>query len=266
MPPRHGHKPVHLQVLGGRADLAGVEPENIDRAVAGRQFFDLAVGVLDEPGPFLGVRLGVVVRVAGPRRGGGVPVVGVMPVGFGEINADAELLLAKGVKDSARHVGPGVGVERDVGPGDAKVGLLGVEHAEAVVVLGGEDDVLHAGGLGHACPSGGVEPGGIERAGQSPVIAPEAVDVLAALGPGLEVIGARPAVFLDQRPRLDTAPLAVRAPVHHEAELEILKPLQAFREPGLLRRSPGVSSWGTRRREPGGGCKGDESRESASRS
>ena len=45
---------------------------------------------------------------------------------------------------------------------------LGVEHGEAVVVFGGDDDVLHAGGLGERDDVVGVEAGGIELAGEVP--------------------------------------------------------------------------------------------------
>ena len=43
---------------------------------------------------------------------------------------------------------------------------LGAEHAEAVVVLGGDDDVFHAGVLGQAHPLLGVELHRVELAGE----------------------------------------------------------------------------------------------------
>jgi hypothetical protein len=49
------------------------------------------------------------------------------------------------------------------GGGDDVEGVgLGVEHGEAVVVLGGDDDVLHAGGFGEGDDVVGAEGGGVE--------------------------------------------------------------------------------------------------------
>ncbi len=42
-----------------------------------------------------------------------------------------------------------------------------MEHGEAVVMLGGDDDVLHAGGFCDGDPCVGVEPGGIELGGEA---------------------------------------------------------------------------------------------------
>ena len=43
------------------------------------------------------------------------------------------------------------------GAGDLEVGVLGIKHAEAVVMLGGQNSILHAGGLGGAGPLTGGE-------------------------------------------------------------------------------------------------------------
>ena len=47
---------------------------------------------------------------------------------------------------------------------------FGVEHGEAVVMLGGDDDVLHAGGFGEGDDVMRVEAGGIELRGESLVV------------------------------------------------------------------------------------------------
>ena len=47
---------------------------------------------------------------------------------------------------------------------------LGVEHGEAVVVLGGDDDVLHAGGLGQRHHIMRIEAGGLNLRRQSLVV------------------------------------------------------------------------------------------------
>ena len=47
---------------------------------------------------------------------------------------------------------------------------LGIEHGKAVVVLGGDDDVLHAGRFGERHDVVGVEAGGVELRGERLVV------------------------------------------------------------------------------------------------
>ena len=106
-------------------------------------------------------------------------------------------------------------MERDFGRRDAIVRLPGVEHGKPVVVLGREDDIAHAGGLGRRRPSRRVEFHRIEGAGQG----------LVGLLVGAVVVHGAPAprlVFGAESPGLDDAPLAVGPPVYHEAELPVL--------------------------------------------
>jgi hypothetical protein len=234
--PGHGRQPIHVQVLLRRPDLPGVEEQQRDRAVMAHQLLDLPVGEIREPLPFLRFRGRVVVGVAGVRGPGRVPVVGVVPIGLGKIDADAEAFLAEGVEDRADRVGLGVGMERAIGRRNLVIRELRVEHAEAVVVLRRIDDVLHAGILGGLRPGARVELGGIEGLGQQPVIVLEPLEFLVSPGPGLQVVGPGPLVLFHQRPRLDAAPLAVSAEVHHESELQILELLEFLRQPGLGER------------------------------
>ena len=67
MPAGHGRQPIHVDVLLGRPDLAGVEKQERDGAVIGHQFLDLAVDEIDESPPPLRFGGRVVVGVAGVR-------------------------------------------------------------------------------------------------------------------------------------------------------------------------------------------------------
>ena len=147
----------------------------------------------------------------------------MVPVGFRVVGADAETLGAERVEDLFDDVRLRIGVERAGGVGRAVIRLLRVEQAETVVVLRREDDVLHARVLGGGHPFARVELLRVEGLVEGDVIAEEPSEVLAPLGPGRQIVRPGPLVRLDQRPRLDAAPLAVDAPVHHEAELPVLE-------------------------------------------
>ena len=214
------HVDVLLVLL---ANPSAVHPEDVYRAVAREDFFHLPVGVLLEllppPGPLLRGIGGVA-----PAVGIDVPpVVLRVPVGFGEVGAYHEAFLAEGFKDVFQHVALRIVAEGMMG--DGEVGLLGVEHAEAVVVLGGEDHVLHAGILHGVGPLLRVELRGVELVGQSPV------PVFILIERARSVL--RDPVFVADRPRLDDARHAVDAPVHEHSELLVL-PLVEFLQHQLV--------------------------------
>ena len=103
--------------------------------------------------------------------------------------------------------------------GAAVVGFGGLEHAEAVVVFGGEDHIFHArvgSGFG---PTVGVEAARVEGAVQLLV-----VELVLLVGGALAVDPG----FAADAPGLDHAPLAIDAPVGHEAELEVLPFFEAM--------------------------------------
>ena len=237
----HGRDPGHVDVhvLGvldeitrpdldhrAGADPAAVEPEDVERAVAGDDLLDLAVGEVAEALPALRISLGAVIDVAvggGPLGG---PEIAVVPVGLGEVGPGPEALGPESVEDGPEDVGLGVRPEGHLGSRDAVVGLLGVVHGEAVVVLGGHDDVAHAGGLGRGGPGGGIESPRVEGPRQGLVgLLVLHVVVHGAPAPGL-VLGA-------DAPGFDDAPLAVRSPVHHEAELPILPAGEPGQDEGI---------------------------------
>jgi len=126
-------------------------------------------------------------------------------------------------------------MKRHIGRRDSIIGEPRVEHREAVVMLGGEHNVFHAGVPGRNGPHARVKLDRIECLGQRPVVPREPLHVLAALGPCFEVIRPPELVLFDERPGLDAAPQTVGRPVHHESELLVLIPLQAVVKPGGFR-------------------------------
>ena len=141
----------HLRgtVLLGGVLPAAVKPDHADRAVVGQQLSELALHVVD---------VAVVVGPCGgpsvPRRGLPAParqVVGMVPVEDRMVPAHLEPLFAACVGQLLHDV-PLEGRAHDV-----PVGQFGIEQAEALVVLRGDHDVLHARGFGDAGPLAGVE-------------------------------------------------------------------------------------------------------------
>jgi hypothetical protein len=187
--------PVRLREPPVRVRLVPppVEPDATDLAVVREQLAELAVHVVEVAVP---VALGrpPAVRARAPAR----VVVGVMPV---ELRVVEEELDALPVALVGQHLEDVLLVGRAVH--DVVVGDLGVEHREAVVMLAGDGDVLHARGLGHGHPFRGVELRGVEQAGQ------------------LLVIGHADAALMHHP--LAVGERAVHAPVHEEAELGVLE-------------------------------------------
>ena len=95
-----------------------------------------------------------VIRIPEPFR---------VPVGFGEVAADHKALLAVGIEHLLSHVLARIVGKRTVG--NREIGVLGGEHAESVVVLGGKDYAFHARSHEGACPLLAVEACGIESLG-----------------------------------------------------------------------------------------------------
>ena len=153
--------------LGRHVSRWGVEPDDDGKfAVVGEEFFDLRDG--------LGVE--VVGEVCRPGRGpsgrwadrdrrgraGGAAGCGPVLV-LRVVEAELDALLAALLGELFE------GIAMEGCGGDDVEGIgLGVEHGEAVVVLGGDDDVLHAGGFGEGDDVVGVEAGGVELRWRGP--------------------------------------------------------------------------------------------------
>ena len=212
---------------------AAIQPEHVDLAVVGAKLPDLLMGELHILFPQLGVFVHIVVHVAG---GGGAelgrPVVRAVPVGLGEVGGDGKPLAAEFPVKRAHHVRVRMGVEGAVRPGDLVVGGLGVVHAEAVVVFGGEQQIFETAFTGQLRPGGGIEFHRVEGFVGVPVL------LLAHLGgcPG-EVLLTPGGIAVAQRPALVGAQLAAGGPVHHEAQLQAHEPFQMLLHLGRFGRN-----------------------------
>ncbi len=189
-------------VVPGALPLA-VEPEDVDGAVVREQLAHLGLQVRDVTRE-VGVRDGTI-----PLPVAAGQVVGVAPVHDGVVPAEADALAAAGVGHLAHHV-----TAQRRGH-DVEVGLVRIEEAEAVVVLGGDDQVPHAGALGEAGPGTRVEVGRREVGAEAVVL------VERDLGRGADPLGVVGAAV----------PLAgrdgVKAPVDEHAEARLAPPVQA---------------------------------------
>ena len=103
-------------------------------------------------------------------------------------------------------------------------GLLGVKHAEAIMVLRGEDDILHARIFGSLNPFRWVKMLRVE--GFIKVLIISLVLVI------IRAIAVDPRLVADG-PRLHHFPLGVHTPVHHEAELQVLPLADAVCDDGV---------------------------------
>ncbi len=142
---------VALEIL-----RAVVPPENVHRPVVGDEFIDLLV----EVGLILGViALAVRVRLAFERVRQllrlGVGVLVVVPVDDGVVEADFQTFGPARLDDFLHEVAV------QYVPGVVVAGFR-VEQAEAVVVFGGEDEILAAGFLGEPGPLAGEVGGRLE--------------------------------------------------------------------------------------------------------
>ncbi len=142
-----------------------------------------------------------------------------MPVGFGKICPDHEILVAESIEHVAHDVGVlAVGIRAG---SHFIVGLLGVEHAESVVVLGRENHIFETVVLGKRSPVGRLELGWVEFIGEVPVPLFE-LAVGRTVGSCLETAVGKPAVFGTERPRFGYTGHGVHAPVEHDAKFLIL--------------------------------------------
>ncbi len=113
---------------------------------------------------------------------------------------------------------------------DVVLADLGVIHGEAVVMLAGDDDVLHAGVLGHLHPGIGVELHGIELLGAAVRI--RVTGILA----WFMIHSPIPGMAL---PFHSPAGMAVEPPMNEQAELRLAEPFHPLVLGRLLGRRAG---------------------------
>ena len=181
--------------------------------------------VFHKPLPALRVLLHGIVHVATLLAISVPPVELRVPVGLGEIGAYGEILVAERIEHKLQHIASRIVAEGVVG--NRKVGLAGVEHAEAVVMLRGENHVAHAGIRTRRSPLRRIEFRWPELIGQSEV----PVHVL-LIGAG--AVACDPLLVAD-RPRLHDSRNGIESPVNQHAELQVLPLLQVVHYLFVLR-------------------------------
>ena len=142
-------------------DPAAVQPEDVQFAVSARgELGQLVLRELHITLPPVRMHLPPVIGIPVGRGVIGIPEAGMVPVRLGKIGAGKETLRAESLEDIFGRILAGIGGKGTVG--DAEVRVLRVEETEPVVVLRGEDHILHAGPTEDFGPLRRVEIDGIE--------------------------------------------------------------------------------------------------------
>ena len=199
-----------------------IKPKDIYAAVVVRKFVYLVVGEITETLPAVGMISDGIVDITVGQRPLMCPIIIAMPVGLGEIETRPETRAAEGIDHSTGKIS----LRRTFLPCAAVVGLLGVEHTESIVVLGGEDHILHARLLSRCSPSFRVEMLRIEGLVQGLISLLILIKVLPFCASDRSSVGTQPFScnprFVADAPTLHHTPLGINAPVHHKTELEVL--------------------------------------------
>ncbi len=159
-----------------------------------------------------------IIHVPAFRRIDIPPVILRVPVGLGEVGSYLELVFSECFEHVFQHVALGIVLEGMLGNGE--VGLPTVEHAESVVVLGGENHVFHAGVVHRLCPLFGVELGRVELLGKAPI--PVFVLLIGHGGVACDP------VFINNGPRLHDARYGIEPPMDEHSEFEVLPCFEVF--------------------------------------
>ena len=150
------------------------------------------------------------------------PVPRAMPIRLGEIGGNAEPFASEGVEEMAGDIRVFVGVERTVGCGNLVGGILAVIHTEAVMVLGGKDEVAKSVFRCEIRPLLRLKTHRVKGTVEPKVLCAELRIILCPVD-----LLARPGGILHgQRPGFTDAKLGVGAPVDHEGELLVSEPFQ----------------------------------------
>ena len=201
-----------------------VEPKDIEATVFSHQLLQLVVSEVLIVLPPIRVTFLLVVDMTVWSIKFRIPEPFAMPVGLREVTTHHEVLLAECIPYVTGHILTRVVLEWTVGNG--VIGVLRIEHTETIVMLGGENHVLHTGFIHDARPLVRVKVGRIEFINQSPI-------------PLLEIIIVRnPAyqpVFRAKFPRLYDTSLRIKSPMEQYPKLLVL-PLVEFFQHGLISR------------------------------
>src|SRR6516164_7682470 len=133
--------------------IQAIEPDDCHRPIVGEQFAKLSCHVVEVLCPLGALRIAVPTLLYGL---GGVAIMRVAHVGRRVVEAEGHPCQACRLGQHGRHV---PAVRR---AGDLVIGPLGIKHAKAVVVLGGEHDVALSRLLSELYPRLRIELNGIE--------------------------------------------------------------------------------------------------------
>ena len=201
-----------------------VEPKDIEATVFSHQLLQLVVSEVLIVLPPIRMTFLLVVDVTVRSIKFRIPKPFAMPVRLREVTTHHETFLAESIPYVTGHVLTRVVLERTVG--DGVIGIFRIEHTETIVMLGGENHVLHTGFIHDACPLVRIKVCRIEFIDQTPI-------------PFLKIIIIRdPAyqpVFRAKFPRLNDTSLRIKSPVEQYPELLVL-PLVKFFQHGLVCR------------------------------
>ena len=150
MAAHHLHQLRRLPCLAAQFAIGIVEPEDIDLSIVRDQLLDLPVHIGKIP-----VKVDFLILIGRISAHGMDRVVvfreiRVVPVEQGVIQAHAEALGAHRVHKLPHKIAPTGGVRALI------IRQLGIKQAEAVVMLGRQDDILHSGPLCAAGPVSGI--------------------------------------------------------------------------------------------------------------
>ena len=194
---------------------SAVEPENVEATIVFRKLHQLVFAECAVVLPPLAVLIGVelIVSAASGTSVIVVPEPLAVPVGLGEVAANPEVFLAEGIEDVARNVRFRIAGEgRSLGDGEIRI--FRVEHAEAIMVLRGENHILHASVLHDVSPLVRVELVGVKERREVPI-----PFFVAFIG---ETLRARNPVFRTDGPAFADARHGVDAPMEEDSEFQVL--------------------------------------------
>ena len=197
-----------------------VVPHEVEVAVlAGCELVKLGGHIVLVRGPLLRVFGSAVVGPDALGREPPPPEIVAVPVRNREIRSSLDSPGPVSVKEFLGYVRPRIRMEGAPFIGHLIIGLVGIEHAETVVVLGREHDIFHPRVFGGVSPLARVELDRVKSV-LKVLIRMNIVEIIHVLPhPGPVLPGN---IVRSQRPGLHDSPLAVGAPMDEHSELKVL--------------------------------------------
>ena len=196
-----------------------IQPQYVEAAIVGGQLGELIAGECLIVLPPFGVTVFFVVLATVGSGIVWIPKPFAVPVGFREIAANPEVLLAECLKHVLCHVATRIVAECCFGY--REIGVFRVVHAKAIVMLGGENHILHTGIVHDVSPLRRVESHGVKHVFQPEI--PFLVFIVGDVGAAANPVN----IFRADAPALYDAGHAIQAPVEYYTKLQVT-PLVEF--------------------------------------